>query len=161
MLPRRLAAARPLLRAALPSSSRVNFAQVRSVSQADIDDPDMNGGYVQPPPEKRQFRDPHGDWWDKQERRNYNEAVHEDNDILGMFSLEEYTHTPPGKGFVQLGLFIAAVFGLCGVVYQFYPDKPSAPREFPDGLETELGGPGALRVCNWILRPVGFVKDAG
>ncbi|KAI9858891.1 MAG: hypothetical protein M1813_007193 [Trichoglossum hirsutum] len=145
MLPRRFAAARPLLRAALPSSSRVNLAQIRRVSQADIDDPDMNGSYVQPPPEKRQFRDPHGDWWDKQERRNYNEPVHEDNDILGMFSLEEYTHTPPGKGFMQLGLFIAAVFGLCGVVYQFYPDKPSAPREFPDGLETELGGPGALR----------------
>jgi hypothetical protein len=41
MLPRRFAAARPLLRAALPSSSRVNLAQIRRVSQADIDDPDM------------------------------------------------------------------------------------------------------------------------
>ena len=26
-----------------------------------------------------------------------------------------------------------------------YPDKPSAPREFEEGLERELGGPGALR----------------
>jgi hypothetical protein len=68
-----------------------------------------------------------------------------------MFSLEEYTHTPPGKGLMQLGLFIAAVFGLCGVVYQFYPDKPSYPREFPDGLEAELGGSRALRVCICIL----------
>jgi NADH dehydrogenase (ubiquinone) 1 beta subcomplex subunit 8 len=95
---------------------------------------------------KRQFRDPHTDWWDKQERRNYGEPVHEDNDILGMFSPEEYTWTSPGKGALQLGAFIVAVFGLCGVVSLYYPDKPSAPREFEDGLERELGGPNALRV---------------
>ena len=105
-----------------------------------------NGGYVNPPAEKRQFRDPYADWWDKQERRNYGEPVHEDNDILGMFSLEEYTHFKPGHGFFLLGCFIATTLGLCGVVHMFYPDKPSAPREFPDGLERELGGPRALPV---------------
>jgi NADH dehydrogenase (ubiquinone) 1 beta subcomplex subunit 8 len=106
----------------------------------------QNGGYVNPPRVKRQFRDPYGDWWDKQERRNYGEPVHEDNDILGMFSPEEYTHTKPGKGLFQVGCFVAAVFALCGVVSMTYPDKPSAPREFEGGLERELGGPGALRV---------------
>jgi len=95
---------------------------------------------------KRQFRDPHADWWDKQERRNYGEPVHEDNDILGMFSPEEYTWTSPGKGALQISAFILAVFGLCGVVSLYYPDKPSAPRVFEDGLERELGGPNALRV---------------
>lgn len=39
-----------------------------------------------------------------------------------------------------------AVFGLSGVVYQFYPDQPAVPKQYEDGLETELGGPGALRV---------------
>jgi NADH dehydrogenase (ubiquinone) 1 beta subcomplex subunit 8 len=95
---------------------------------------------------KRQFRDPHADWWDKQERRNYGEPVHEDNDILGMFSPEEYTHTKPGKGLFQIGCFVAVVFGLCGIVAMTYPDKPSAPREFEGGLERELGGPNAVRV---------------
>ncbi|MCJ1225666.1 hypothetical protein MMC12_002315 [Toensbergia leucococca] len=104
----------------------------------------MNGGYVNPPAEKRQFRDPYGDWWDKQERRNYGEPLHEDNDILGMFSLEEYTHFTPGKGFFLLGCFITTVLGLCGVVSVYYPDKPSALRAFPGGLEAELGGPNAL-----------------
>ena len=33
--------ARPLLRAALPLSSRLNLIQVRRASQVDIDDPDM------------------------------------------------------------------------------------------------------------------------
>jgi NADH dehydrogenase (ubiquinone) 1 beta subcomplex subunit 8 len=63
-----------------------------------------------------------------------------------MFSPEEYTHTKPGKGLFQIGCFVAAVFGLCGVVSMTYPDKPSAPREFEGGLERELGGPNALRV---------------
>ena len=95
---------------------------------------------------KRQFRDPYGDWWDKQERRNYGEPVHEDNDILGIFSPEEYTYTTPGKAFFQLGCFAAAVFGLCGIVSVYYPDKPSVPKTYPGGLEAELGGPGAVSV---------------
>lgn len=45
-------------------------------------DPNMNGNYPDPSqtsalPLKRQFRDPHGKWWDPQERRNYGEPVHE------------------------------------------------------------------------------------
>ena len=46
----------------------------------------------------------------------------------------------------MFGSFIAAVLGLCGVTYTLYPDKPSAPRTFPDGLEAEYGGPGAVIV---------------
>jgi NADH dehydrogenase (ubiquinone) 1 beta subcomplex subunit 8 len=106
----------------------------------------QTGGYVQPPPIKRQFRDPWADWWDKQERRNFGEPVHEDNDILGIFMIDEYTHFKPAKGFFLMGCFIATVLGLCGIVKMNYPDKPSAPREWEDGLEKELGGPHALLV---------------
>lgn len=105
----------------------------------------QNGGYISPPPLKRQFRDPNGDWWDKQQRRNYGEPVHEDDDILGLFSPEEYTHTKPATAFFQLGCFITAVFGLCSVVYVLYPDKQSYPTEYEGGLEKELGGPGVTR----------------
>ncbi|RDW77338.1 hypothetical protein BP6252_05391 [Coleophoma cylindrospora] len=156
MLSRRIATARPL-RAAIPIP-RATLLQQRYASIAappsnepeypkltELEDPNMNGGYINPPPVKRQFRDPHGDWWDKQERRNYGEPVHEDNDILGMFSPEEYTHVKPGKGALQLLTYVGAVFGLCGVVSLYYPDKQSAPREFPGGLEKELGGPAAVR----------------
>ncbi len=65
-----------------------------------------------------------------------------------MFSPEEYTHVTPGKGAFQIACFVAAVFGLCGVVYITYPDKVSAPREFEGGLERELGGPDAVRVSH-------------
>lgn len=40
--------------------------------------------------------------WDPQERRNYGEPIHEDNDILGIFTPEEYTHVKPGWGGVLL-----------------------------------------------------------
>ncbi|CZT49905.1 hypothetical protein WAI453_007263 [Rhynchosporium graminicola] len=172
MLTRRIAAARPL-RNAFPVVRRTAINQQRGLvqqlepiypklvggihvprqrwlelmlqMQTEAEDPGMNGGYINPPPIKRQFRDPHADWWDKQERRNYGEPVHEDNDILGMFSPEEYTHTTPGKGLFQIGCFVAVVLGLCTVVGMTYPDKQSAPREFEGGLERELGGPDALR----------------
>jgi len=112
----------------------------------------QNGGYVNPTnhpyPLKRQFRDPYHPWWDKQERRDFGEPLHEDNDILGVFALEEYTHMSPGRAALLWAGFISAVLGLSYVVKQTYPDRPSAPKEYPDGLETELGGPHALRVSN-------------
>ncbi|KAI4180212.1 MAG: hypothetical protein L6R41_007384 [Letrouitia leprolyta] len=186
MLPRPFAVARPLsqlLRAQRHGAHRhtPTITQIRHITQADIDDPDMvsiyihpnepqipfsstlptlispstnpstnkpplfphqNGGYIQPPPQKRQFRDPYGDWWDKQERRHFGEPVHEDHDILGMMSLHEYTHFTPRRAFFLLGCFVTSFFGLAGVVRLYYPDRPSVPRTFEGGLERELGGRG-------------------
>jgi hypothetical protein len=49
-----------------------------------------------------------------------------------------------------MGAFIVSVGALCGVVSIYHPEKPSVPRTFPNGLEVELGGKGALPVC--VLR---------
>ena len=105
----------------------------------------QNVGYINPPRIKRQFRDPHADWWDKQERRNFGEPVHEDHDILGMFSPYEYTWISAGKGLFQIGVFVAVFLSVCLGVKLTYPDRPSYPREFDGGLERELGGKGAIR----------------
>lgn len=108
----------------------------------------QNGGYVQPPPIKRQFRDPHADWWDKQERRNFGEPCHEDYDTLGMFTTHVYTWVSPKKGLAQIAAFIATFLSVCYAVKMTYPDRVSFPREFEGGLERELGGSGAPRVGN-------------
>lgn len=113
----------------------------------------QNGGYVNPPRIKRQFRDPHADWWDKQERRNFGEPVHEDHDMLGMFTPYEYTWVSPAKGLLQIGAFVATFLGMCWVVKATYPDRPAYPREFEGGLEKELGGAGALRVSPRVSLP--------
>ncbi|KAG9248819.1 hypothetical protein BJ878DRAFT_486213 [Calycina marina] len=157
MLPRQIASALPL-RSAISIARRSALVQHRSLHArvpapagseypqlTETEDPGQNGGYVNPPRVKRQFRDPYGDWWDKQERRNYGEPVHEDNDILGMFTPEEYTHSTPGKAALQVGAFILVVCGLLTAVKLTYPDRPSAPKEYEGGLEAELGGPGAVR----------------
>lgn len=110
----------------------------------------QNGGYINPPRIKRQFRDPYADWWDPQERRNFGEPIHEDNDVLGIFSPWEYTWTTTGPGLIMVGSFITVFLGVTGIVYLNYPDMPSYPREFEGGLERELGGPGAVRVSSLI-----------
>ncbi|KAH8736283.1 hypothetical protein BGZ61DRAFT_441769 [Ilyonectria robusta] len=115
------------------------------VQLSDAEDPGMNGGYINPPAIKRQFRDPHGNWWDPQERRNFGEPIHEDNDLLGIFSPWEYTWTTPGPGLIMVGTFIAVFLSVTGVVYLNYPDMVAYPREFENGLQRELGGPGAVR----------------
>ncbi|CAN8099691.1 unnamed protein product [Discula destructiva] len=114
-------------------------------SLTEAQDPGMNGGYVQPAPIKRQFRDPHADWWDKQERRNFGEPCHEDYDTLGMFTPHVYTWVSPKKGLGQFAAFIASFFVVCYAIKLTYPDTPAFPREFEAGLETELGGSGAVR----------------
>ncbi|RJE19712.1 NADH ubiquinone oxidoreductase [Aspergillus sclerotialis] len=123
---------------------RASFSQLRTLRADESEDPFPDGKYPNPPRVKRQFRDPYGEWWDKQERRNFGEPIHEDNDILGVFSPEQHTHVAPAKGLFHIGCFVAAFLGVCGVVSLYYPDKPSIPRTFPDGLEKELGGPGAV-----------------
>lgn len=154
MLSRRLATARPLIH--LLRTPITYRPQTRYLSQADIDDPNMNGGYVNPPAIPRQFRDPYADWWDKQERRNYGEPVHEDNDILGMFSPEEYTHFKPGWGAICLGTFVATFLGAVAVVGVYYPDMPAVRRGYEGGLDRELGGEGAFPVS----KPRDTIRDA-
>ncbi|KAL2165603.1 hypothetical protein VTG60DRAFT_4256 [Thermothelomyces hinnuleus] len=167
MLTRRIVRASPIRATALPMAARrLPFIQQRTFlpesmvgkskidekypdsdypTLTDAEDPDMNGGYINPPRIKRQFRDPHADWWDKQERRNFGEPVHEDHDILGMFSPWEYTWIGTGKGLFQIGVFVAVFLSVCYGVKLTYPDRVSYPREFEGGLERELGGPGAVR----------------
>ncbi|KAG5976922.1 hypothetical protein E4U55_007156 [Claviceps digitariae] len=117
----------------------------RTMTEAEDPGMQQNGGYINPPRIKRQFRDPHAKWWDPQERRNFGEPIHEDNDVLGIFSPYEYTWTTPGPGLVMIGTFVAVFLGVIGLVYLTYPDQPTYPREFEGGLERELGGPGAVR----------------
>ena len=48
----------------------------------------------------------------------------------------------------MIGVFVATTLGLIGIVGKVYPDKKAYPREFENGIERELGGPGAVRVSN-------------
>ncbi|KIW90295.1 uncharacterized protein Z519_08939 [Cladophialophora bantiana CBS 173.52] len=126
---------------------RAQFSVARCLKAAgeEVDDPEMNNNYINPPRIKRQHRDPYANWDDKQERRNFGEPVHEDNDVLGIFALEDYTFMSTARGLLLWAGFIACVLGVYYGVSYTYPGKPSAPRELEGGLFEELGGPGAVR----------------
>lgn len=72
--------------------------------------------------------------------------MHENEDELNIFSLEEYTVMSGKMGMAMWAFFLSCVGGLSYAVYATLPDRPSAPKEYEGGLEAELGGPGALRV---------------
>lgn len=81
-LPRTYATA--TIREARPDKSADQVEQAsEDLSGSDPNmDPMQNGNYPDPSKTsalalKRQFRDPHAEWWDPQERRNYGEPVHE------------------------------------------------------------------------------------
>lgn len=92
--------------------------------------------------ENRADRSPVGVYWDQQGRRNWGEPVHEDDDILGRFSLHNYDYAGTRFALVGWGVFISAILGLTGAVYMVMPEHaPGVPREFPyDGLKEQLGG---------------------
>lgn len=87
-------------------------------------------------PVKRQHRDPYGQWWDPQERRNYGEPIHEDNDIMGIFSTEDYRHFTPAWGGVLSAVFVGTVGLLCGTVYMYYPDKVRICKDISADVES-------------------------
>jgi len=131
-----------------PHIPRAQFSVARCLraeAVGEVDDPEMNNGYINPPRVKRQHRDPYADWDDKQERRNFGEPVHEDNEVLGIFALEDYTHMTTSRGLLLWAGFISCVLGVSYAVSVTYPGKPSVPTEYAGGLDKELGGPGAVR----------------
>ncbi|KAI5285943.1 hypothetical protein KEM52_002216 [Ascosphaera acerosa] len=150
LTPRLAGCHRQLLRAAAATPSPLHGYTARRLASTGAGavkstglpyvDNDINGGYVNPPQEKRQFRDPHGDWWDKQDRRNFGEPVHEDNDVLTVFSTEQYTHYKPPKAFFLFGCAAAVFASACGVLAVLAPEPHFMPRTWEDGLERELGG---------------------
>lgn len=69
-----------------------------------------------------------------------------------MFTTYDYTWTTAGKGFAQLGAFVAVFLSVCYAVKLTLPEPPMVQRTFDDGLEKELGGRGAVLVRQARMR---------
>ncbi|WVR06962.1 hypothetical protein IAU60_003998 [Kwoniella sp. DSM 27419] len=101
-------------------------------------DPQLNG-YPQLPYVSIQQRQAFG-WWDRQERKNFGEVMHEEEDAIGMWGPDVHK-TSPWSALRQL----AVAFSLIGVaaygLISTRPERPVAQRSYPyGGLEKELGG---------------------
>ncbi|UZJ52549.1 hypothetical protein CBS101457_001869 [Exobasidium rhododendri] len=102
-------------------------------------DPQL-GDYPQLPYKSLQRRKYDPRWWDPQEKKNFGETLHEQDDILGVWAPDVF----PISGATALKQFLVAVGVACGfasLVYFTLPDRPAQPRTYPrDGLLAELGG---------------------
>ncbi|KAL7752201.1 hypothetical protein RI367_002246 [Sorochytrium milnesiophthora] len=87
-------------------------------------------------------KDPYVKYWDQQNRRNQNDVLGEQDDILSMMG-PEMSPYPPGKATRELSVFFVLMGAVGYAVYLSDPasQNPAAPRTFPfNGLVEELGG---------------------
>lgn len=102
-----------------------------------VSDPQI-GDYPNLPRISAQTRGPFG-WDDPQDKRNFGEPIHEEDEIMGVWAPDLHTYSPY-KAASQFALFAAVFAGVAATVYKFYPDKVAVPRTYPyNGLTEEFG----------------------
>lgn len=73
---------------------------------------------------------------------------------MTIMSPEEYTHYKPAKAFFLFGCAVTGFLASVGLMRAFWvPPTPFVRREFPGGLEKELGGPNAISVSYLFILP--------
>eukprot|EP00112_Aurelia_sp_Birch-Aquarium-sp1_P000301 Seg1026.3 transcript_id=Seg1026.3/GoldUCD/mRNA.D3Y31 product="NADH dehydrogenase" protein_id=Seg1026.3/GoldUCD/D3Y31 len=107
------------------------------------------GDYPDLPGRSYQLRDPYGKYWDQQDRRNFGEPLHEEDDLFSIWMPDRHDESNVSTAEAVRNLGIA--FGLLGFVYflsTFYNDENSnevVPKMYPyNNLYLETGGDPAL-----------------
>jgi NADH dehydrogenase (ubiquinone) 1 beta subcomplex subunit 8 len=99
------------------------------------------GDYPEVPWSSAQLRDPYATYnLDQQERRNTNEPVHEQDEVLGMWIFDNDPYISKEKALVWfLGAFgILGVFGLLIAASKPERFRLAVPRELPYAYRTKL-----------------------
>ncbi|ODQ53442.1 hypothetical protein SAICODRAFT_7156 [Saitoella complicata NRRL Y-17804] len=88
-----------------------------------------------------QFLSPHEKYWDQQGRRNFGEPLHEEADVLNIFTPDIHTVVTPRKALALQAGFAMIFVTIAGLVYLTWDGPPMVRRKYPyGGLERELGG---------------------
>ncbi|CAG8484353.1 5877_t:CDS:2 [Diversispora eburnea] len=97
------------------------------------------GDYPNLPFESKFKRSPYG-WWDEQERRNFGESFHEQEDAINVWAFDIYDcHIP--TALKQMATFFLGVGVLAIIITVTVPERPAVPKTYPyDNLRVELGG---------------------
>ncbi|GAB5585729.1 hypothetical protein Unana1_00629 [Umbelopsis nana] len=124
--------------AATPASVTASRNQSTVHTGKVAEDPQI-GDYPNLPDLSNQLRSPFG-WTDNQDRRNFGEPVHEQDEVLNVWAPDVHEYSPY-KALAQFGVFIGVLSAFSYLVYKTYPDKTAIPRTYPfGGLKQELGG---------------------
>ncbi|KAK9477543.1 hypothetical protein V1514DRAFT_333586 [Lipomyces japonicus] len=148
MLPSRFVLRLPRSVRLLPAVSRPacsavyvsRSAQRLYATQTTENDPNLNGNYPEYPYVSNQKRDPYEKYDDQQLRRNFNDPLHEDDDVLNMWSPDIHDYVSNAKAGTYILAFFGIVAGSAYALSHVSPEKPAAPRVFQNGLFEEVGG---------------------
>ncbi|KAL7421825.1 hypothetical protein Q5752_003596 [Cryptotrichosporon argae] len=128
-----------------PTTSSTRAGELSTVlAPGEEVDPQLHG-YPQLPYVSLQTREPFG-WWDRQERKNFGEVFHEEEDVLGMWGPDVHKTSGP-SALAQLSGAFALIGVFSYLLYKTRPQRPVAARTYPyGGLEKELGDKLPARV---------------
>eukprot|EP00123_Amoebidium_parasiticum_P022707 comp9319_c0_seq1/m.4400 comp9319_c0_seq1/g.4400 ORF comp9319_c0_seq1/g.4400 comp9319_c0_seq1/m.4400 type:complete len:159 (-) comp9319_c0_seq1:97-573(-) len=134
LLAQRAAVARPLLvsQARWAHAVAANPAVAGEYSKWDVrnNDRGIDSSYPHVHAKSAQFKDPLGDYEDKQDRRNLNDPIHEDDEIQTMWSLDEQDYTPFRTAWARVFITLGLLYGVYRLAKKFdAPSRnPTAPR---------------------------------
>ncbi|KAI9309364.1 hypothetical protein BJ944DRAFT_258691 [Cunninghamella echinulata] len=121
---------RPIVMTTARPQSTLNTGEV-------LEDPQI-GDYPNLPRKSVQTRGPFG-WWDPQDKRNFGEPVHEEDELFGVWAPDLH-HYSPYKALAQLALAAGVFTAAVGIIYKTYPERPAVKRTYPyEGLKESLG----------------------
>ncbi|WWC70070.1 uncharacterized protein I206_104016 [Kwoniella pini CBS 10737] len=127
----------PVTTSGTPDVAETSYIPQR-LSPGEEIDPQLNG-YPQLPNISNQQREPFG-WWDRQERKNFGEVMHESEDVIGMWGPDVHK-TTPWSALFQLSVAFSLIGVASYALISNRPERPVAQRTYPfNGLEKELGG---------------------
>ncbi|KAG0144093.1 hypothetical protein CROQUDRAFT_47776 [Cronartium quercuum f. sp. fusiforme G11] len=114
----------------------------------DAPDPQLDGiGYPRVESTSRQWRNPYAKWDDPQERCNFNEPLHAEEEMMGIWAPDVH-RISVRHALLNLAVAFSALGGILTTAAYVAPKSPVVPREFPyDGLSRELGGEGQGVSC--------------
>lgn len=100
------------------------------------------GDYPDVPVEYTQYRNTYKPWFDKQNKREFNEDLHQNYDLLDGWSPDRFDLVPDSTAVKNNLYFATGVVSFLGLIYFFfYPERPAIKRDYPHGgLYKALGG---------------------
>ncbi|CAK9439610.1 uncharacterized protein LODBEIA_P37100 [Lodderomyces beijingensis] len=127
----------------------------KTIVLADPERPEF-GDYKNPKPVLAQDKDPYQKYDDQQNRRNLNDPVHIDEDMLDVWSPDYYDFVSNKEALKQNGIFFGLIAGVAAIVayLQLNPEKPAMIRSYPfNGLANELGATSEDNAAFYQAKP--------
>ncbi|CCG83887.1 protein of unknown function [Taphrina deformans PYCC 5710] len=113
------------------SSQRLVPSSTRSVSLLSDQSANIGDYPTNVPAINRQTKSETEKYDDQQSRRNFGETLHEEDDVLTVFSPDVHRHVKPATAFLHIGIFITAVFGIVGGTYITFTPLQAVRRTYP------------------------------